>query len=158
MSITSAAGGGVAGAEGSRGLPSRGANVDVVSFRLNPRALAHSGHHDFTLLSVAANAFNVRAILPSDAVLRRYLGRWLGRVHSAYHPHDEVRTVDWIDGACLVVRREAYAQTGGFDEGIFLNGEDFDWCFRMRQAGWRGDAAKDALRASIPWWRASWPS
>lgn len=100
-------------------------------------ALAHSGHHDFTLFSVAANAFNVRAILPSDAVMRRHFGRWLGRVHSAYHPHDTVRAVDWIDGACLVVRREAYQQTGGFDEGIFLNGEDFDWCFRMRQAGWR---------------------
>ena len=32
--------------------------------------LAHSGHHDFTLASVAANAFNVRALLPPDRVLR----------------------------------------------------------------------------------------
>ena len=51
-------------------------------------AFAHSGHQDFTLLHLAANAFNLRAILPGDAFLRARFGRWLGRVHSAYHPHD----------------------------------------------------------------------
>lgn len=98
--------------------------------------LVHSGHYDFTLLSVAANAFNVRAVLPSDAAVRRHFGRWARHLHSAYHPHDTARTVDWIDGACLVVRRTAYEQSGGFDERIFLNGEDFDWCYRLRKAGW----------------------
>jgi GT2 family glycosyltransferase len=100
-------------------------------------ALAHSGHKDFSLVSVAANAFNLRAVLPGDAFLRRHFGTWLGRVHSAYHPHDTLREVDWIDGACLVVRRETYDQVGGFDERIFLNCEDWDWCYRIRQAGWR---------------------
>jgi GT2 family glycosyltransferase len=100
-------------------------------------ALAHSGHKDFTLLSVAANAFNLRAVLPSDAFLRRHAGQWLGRVHSAYHPHDTLREVDWIDGACLVVRRETYARIGGFDDRIFLNCEDWDWCYRIRAAGWK---------------------
>ena len=98
---------------------------------------AHSGHRDFTLLSVAANAFNLRALLPPDQVLRERFGPWLGKVHSAYHPHDTLREVDWIDGACLVVRRTAYEQTHGFDEGIFLNAEDFEWCYRIRQLGWR---------------------
>jgi hypothetical protein len=45
--------------------------------------------------------------------------------------------VDWIDGACLVVRREAYDQVGAFDEKIFLNAEDWDWCYRIRKAGWK---------------------
>lgn len=99
-------------------------------------AFAHSGHQDFTLLHVAANAFNLRAVLPSDAFLRKHFGRWLGGVHSAYHPHDTVRHVDWIDGACLVVRRETYERVGGFDDEIFLNAEDWDWCYRIRQDGW----------------------
>lgn len=101
------------------------------------RELAHSGHHDFTLLSVAANAFNVRALLPADRVLREHFGGVLRHLHSAYDRHDALRDVDWIDGACLVVRREAYDKVGGFDERIFLNCEDFDWCYRIRHAGWR---------------------
>jgi GT2 family glycosyltransferase len=100
-------------------------------------AFAHSGHRDISVLSVFANAFNLRAILPRDEVLRRRFGRWLGKIHSAYHPHDSLRTVDWVDGACLVVRRGAWEQTGGFDEGIFLNAEDFDWCYRIRQKRWQ---------------------
>lgn len=100
-------------------------------------AFAHSGHRDFSVPSVAANAFNLRALMPRDEFLRQHFGAWLGKLHSAYHPHDSLREVDWIDGACLVVRRAAYEQTGGFDEGIFLNAEDFEWCYRMRQHGWR---------------------
>jgi GT2 family glycosyltransferase len=100
-------------------------------------ALAHSGHYDFSLVSMTANAFNLRAVLPSDAVLRRRFGRWLRHVHSAYHPHDAVRVVDWIDGACLVVRHEVYTRIGGFDENIFLNAEDWEWCYRIRLDGWR---------------------
>jgi len=45
--------------------------------------------------------------------------------------------VDWVSGACLLVRREAYAQIGGLDEGMFMYFEDNDWCWRARQAGWQ---------------------
>lgn len=100
-------------------------------------AFAHSGHQDFSLLSMTASVLNLRAVLPSDAFLRTHFGRWLGRVHSAYHPHDTVRAVDWIDGACLVVRREVYEKIGAFDEKIFLNAEDWEWCYRIRLAGWK---------------------
>jgi GT2 family glycosyltransferase len=39
-------------------------------------------------------------------------------------------------GAVLLVRREAIAQVGGFDERFFMFSEETDLCFRMRQAGW----------------------
>ena len=47
---------------------------------------AHSGHRDFTLTHVAANAFNVRALLPSDAFLRKHFGRWLEQGYRVSSP------------------------------------------------------------------------
>lgn len=45
-------------------------------------------------------------------------------------------TVDWIDGACLMVRRAALDEVGLFDEEFFMYSEDEDLCFRLRQHGW----------------------
>lgn len=46
-------------------------------------------------------------------------------------------SVDWIDGACLLVRREALDEAGLFDERFFMYSEDEDLCFRLRQKGWK---------------------
>ena len=50
---------------------------------------------------------------------------------------DVVQTVDWVSGACMVLRHTTLEQTGALDENIFLYFEDNDLCLRMRQAGWR---------------------
>jgi len=51
--------------------------------------------------------------------------------------HDSVRAVDFVIGAALLVRRTAIAQVGLLDEGFFMYAEETDWCYRMRQAGWK---------------------
>lgn len=50
--------------------------------------------------------------------------------------HDQARSVEWVIGACLLVRREAYRQAGGFDEAFFMYQEETDWQRRVRDCGW----------------------
>ncbi len=50
---------------------------------------------------------------------------------------DETTDVDWISGACMLVRRSLWDQLGGFDEGFFMFMEDVDLCWRAGAAGFR---------------------
>lgn len=50
-------------------------------------------------------------------------------------PESSVR-VSWLDGACLLFRRRALTDVGGFDERYFLIVEEVDWCLRATSAGW----------------------
>jgi N-acetylglucosaminyl-diphospho-decaprenol L-rhamnosyltransferase len=50
--------------------------------------------------------------------------------------HDEVREVEFVMGACLLLRREAVQAVGPADEDFFLFSEETDWCYRFREAGW----------------------
>jgi GT2 family glycosyltransferase len=47
------------------------------------------------------------------------------------------RWVDWVSGACLLLRREAAAAAGFFDERYFMYEEDVDLCAALRQRGGR---------------------
>jgi N-acetylglucosaminyl-diphospho-decaprenol L-rhamnosyltransferase len=51
--------------------------------------------------------------------------------------HASAREVDWVATTHVVVRRKAWDQVGGFDEGYFMYMEDVDLCFRLRRAGWK---------------------
>ncbi len=45
--------------------------------------------------------------------------------------------VDWVTGACFLVRRAAFEEIGGFDSSYFMYVEEVDLCWRLEQAGWR---------------------
>lgn len=44
--------------------------------------------------------------------------------------------IDHPLGAALMVRRQAIEQVGLLDEAFFMYGEEVDWCWRIKQAGW----------------------
>jgi GT2 family glycosyltransferase len=47
------------------------------------------------------------------------------------------REVDWVSGACLMIRRTVVDAVGLLDEGFFMFGEEVDFCYRATQAGWK---------------------
>jgi GT2 family glycosyltransferase len=80
------------------------------------------------LLAVILRGTPLHRVFPNHPSLRRYL--------LADRPHDTLQEVDWVLGACLLMRREAWEEVGPLDEGFFMYYEDIDWCYRARRAGW----------------------
>jgi N-acetylglucosaminyl-diphospho-decaprenol L-rhamnosyltransferase len=72
---------------------------------------------------------------------------WSARYHSdtANPPHE--RDAGWLSGSCLLVRREAFAALGGFDDGYFMYFEDVDLGYRLGKTGWRNRYAPNAVVA-----------
>ena len=76
-------------------------------------------------------------LFPGNPWTRRYLlSDW---------DHASVREVDWVSGACMVVRRAAVDDVGAMDEAFFMFNEDVDWCRRMKLAGWAVSYVPDAV-------------
>jgi GT2 family glycosyltransferase len=83
---------------------------------------------DFTTAVAGRSSWLTRA-LPRNPLSRRNLPAMDGRP-------GEAMEVDWVSGACMMVRRAAFDQVRGMDEGFFLYWEDADFCRRLEQAGW----------------------
>lgn len=61
--------------------------------------------------------------------------RLFGAHRELFRSSTTARPVDYVQGACLMVRREAVEKAGGLDERFFMYFEETDWCFRFKQAG-----------------------
>lgn len=85
--------------------------------------------------------------LGREALILSTLGRRLfGPHYPSAGPEVERRAqaVDVVEGACLLVRRAAFDEVGGMDEGYFMYAEEVDWCYAMRRHGWQTWYAPDA--------------
>ena len=81
-----------------------------------------------TLWRLATEYFFLRKLAPRSSALNAF--------YAGGFDHDEVREVEFVMGACMLVRRAAVEQVGVLDEDFFLFSEETDWCFRFGQAGW----------------------
>jgi N-acetylglucosaminyl-diphospho-decaprenol L-rhamnosyltransferase len=82
-----------------------------------------------TLWRLATEYFFLRKLAPRSRLLNAF--------YAGGFDHDEPREVEWLMGACFLVRREATGEVGLFDEEFFMFSEETDWLYRFRLAGWK---------------------
>ena len=92
-------------------------------------------HDDGTLRS------SVRSFpTPLDVIIKRTPLRHLFPRRLAHYVHHDVdsqqkQNIDWVVGGCLMIRRDLFAEIGGFDKRFFLFFEDIDLCRRIHLKG-----------------------
>jgi len=94
----------------------------------NPDGTVYASGRPFpSVLDAVGHAF-VAPIRPDNPFTRRYhMGGW---------DRSTERAVDWVSGCCMLVRRAALDDVGGFDEAFLLYGEELDIATRLRDGGW----------------------
>jgi hypothetical protein len=93
--------------------------------------------------------------------------RRFGRYNLTYLNPDQVAEIDSVVGAFMLVRAEAIMQVGLMDGQFFMYGEDLDWAYRIKAAGWKvyynpavtvlhvkRAASRHSSRAQIEFYRA----
>lgn len=71
--------------------------------------------------------------------LHKLFPKWekFGRYDMTYLPEDRTNEVDCLIGAFMMVRRVAIDRVGLLDEEFFMYGEDIDWCYRIKEGGYK---------------------
>ena len=97
-------------------------------------------------LHLLGRAFAARRLLRSRVIagMAKQVPALRDHVERAPSQAEEVETLAAVS---ILVRRRAFLDVEGFDEGYFLYGEDLDFCRRLRAAGWR------LLALPAPWSR-----
>lgn len=73
-------------------------------------------------------AFGIARWFPNNPYFNQY--------HMSHLDPDQQYPIDCLVGAFMLVRKTVIDQVGGLDETFFMYGEDIDWCYRIKQAGW----------------------
>lgn len=60
---------------------------------------------------------------------------WCGQYGESQDSLTHNTQVNFLSGACLMIKRQVWEDMGGFCEGYFMYYEDTDLCLRMRQQG-----------------------
>lgn len=95
---------------------------------LNPDGTVQTSCFSFTSVSdIFFEQSGLTAAFPRSRVFNR---RGIGDFDRS-----GARAVDWVSGACIMVRQEALEAAGLLDESFFMYGEELDWCYRMHQRG-----------------------
>ncbi len=96
---------------------------------LNEQGGIQSSRRRFPTLATAfLESTTLQRWFPDNRAVKRY--------YFADVPQDLIQPVDWVVGACILVRREAIDEVGPLDERFFMYSEELDWCYRLKGRGW----------------------
>lgn len=124
------------------------ATIDEPSLRRLARVLDDDEHigaaaprvvHDDGSLAFSQRRFpRLRSTYARALFLHRLLpnASWTDEIVRDTSAYAHATSPEWVSGACILVRRPALEQLGGWDDGFFLYGEDIDLCRRLWRAGW----------------------
>jgi len=128
-------------------LKSNGINATIINRDNHGFGAGHNfaikqGKSQFCLVT------NIDLIFEKDAIKKivckamlddNRAAAWELRQKPYEHPkyYDPVtHATNWNSHACVLLRREAFQQVGGYDENIFMYGEDVDISYRLRNMGY----------------------
>ncbi len=96
---------------------------------LDPDGQVQSSRRRFPNLGTAyVESTFLQQWFPESDILKRY--------YVLDGSDDETQSVDWVVGACLLMRRETLEEVGLLDERFFMYSEELDWCYRAKELGW----------------------
>jgi GT2 family glycosyltransferase len=81
--------------------------------------------------------YNNFSTLLEEFIIATRLGEIFREGYPSITCEEEVRAVDWIGSACLMLRRTALEGVGLLDEEYFIYGDEADLQYRLRKAGWQ---------------------
>lgn len=64
-------------------------------------------------------------------------GRLFQHLEKDHGQYDDIKEVFWATGACMFVRSDLYLQKGGLDDSFFAHMEEIDFCWRMKNLGYK---------------------
>jgi GT2 family glycosyltransferase len=99
-----------------------------------PRIVEPDGSLDYSLRRFP----RLRSTYAQALFLHRLFPKadWVDEVVRERSAYDRPGGVEWVSGACVLVRRTVLDQLGGLDEGFFHYSEDMDLCARIWKAGY----------------------
>ena len=93
---------------------------------------------------VHANEF-IKSIIGYDSSTARFLRNiFKAKSLESYWDHNNIKEVDHVTGACMMVKKEAIEKVGLLDEAFFLYNEEVEWSLRFKSAGYKSVFVPDS--------------
>jgi N-acetylglucosaminyl-diphospho-decaprenol L-rhamnosyltransferase len=82
------------------------------------------------------SCYNYFSTLWEEFLIATRLGEKIRPGYPSVMIGNEIKSVDWMTSACLMVRRATLDEVGLLDEGYFIYGDEVDLQYRVKKAGW----------------------